>query len=101
MILNYGQEKAVQDGVLWFKNSSEQIYEVDGEAGTGKSVVLFEIIRRLGLRPYEILPMAYTGQAAIVMRTKGFTNSKSIHSSLYTVVKERKPYKNDPFRRIY
>ena len=97
MILNYGQEKAVQDGVLWFKNSSEQIYEVDGEAGTGKSVVLFEIIRRLGLRPYEILPMAYTGQAAIVMRTKGFTNSKSIHSSLYTVVKERKPYKNDPF----
>ena len=30
--------------------------------------------------------MSYTGQAAIVMRMKGFSNAKSIHSTLYELV---------------
>ena len=56
--------------------------------GTGKSVVLNEIQCRLIsqgiIQPSEVLAMAYTGQAAIVMRTKGFPNARSIHSSIYT-----------------
>ena len=98
IILNKDQAITVDEGIKWFHNSSEQIFEVDGEAGTGKSVVLFEIVKRCNLKPYEILPMAYTGQAAIVMRTKGFRNAKSIHSSLYTVQNELKPYKDNPFK---
>ena len=65
VILNTGQATTVADGVNWFRNSSEQIFEVDGEAGTGKSVVLYEIARQCGLKPFEIMPMAYTGQAAL------------------------------------
>ena len=95
--LNHDQYITVEDGVKWFKNSSEQIFEIDGEAGTGKSVTLNEMVKRLGLRPYQILPMAYTGQAAIVMRTKGFTNARSIHSGLYTVERVRKPYDKSSF----
>ena len=80
------QERVIQEGVDWFKNSSEQTFEIAGEAGTGKSVVLNEIIRRLGLEDFEYMPMAFTGQAAIVMRLKGFTKAKSIHSSLYKLI---------------
>lgn len=93
------QDKIVEDGINWFKNSSEQVFEIDGEAGTGKSVTLWRIINGLGLQPYEILPMAYTGQASIVMRTKGFLTARSIHSSLYHIVRKPLEYKvgDDPF----
>jgi exodeoxyribonuclease V len=100
MILNESQQRTVEDGVSWFYHSSDQVFEIDGEAGTGKSIVLSEIVRRLNLRPYEYMAMAYTGQAAIIMRLKGFPTAKSIHSSLYELVKKPKMYQNNPFRKI-
>lgn len=96
MILNQGQERVVNQAVHWFNNESSQVFEIAGSAGTGKSVVLHEIINRLGLTDYEYMPMAYTGQAACVMRTKGFSRAKSIHSSLYHLVKMEKR-SNNPF----
>lgn len=86
--LNDQQEFIVQKGVEFYKNSSKQVFQYSGGPGTGKSVVMKAIADRLvsqGFLTYgEILPMAYTGQAAIVMRTKGFPNARSIHSSIYT-----------------
>ena len=86
--LNRGQEDIVSKAIDWYKNSSEQVFQIAGNPGTGKSVVMKAIADRLvsqGFLTYdEILPMAYTGQAAIVMRTKGFPNARSIHSSIYT-----------------
>ena len=87
MILNEGQEKAAQAAVDWFWNSSEQYFSITGHAGTGKSVVIAEIIRRLNLHDDEILPMAYTGQACTIMRTKGFTNACTCHSALFDPIK--------------
>jgi exodeoxyribonuclease-5 len=89
MILNDQQEYIVEQGVRFYKYSSEQLFQYDGLPGTGKSVVMMAIADRLVreeklLSWREILPMAYTGQAAIVMRTKGFPNARSIHSSIYT-----------------
>ena len=55
--------------------------------GTGKSVVLHEIIRRSGLTYNQIAPQSYTGAAACVMRTRGFQTARSIHSWLYELVK--------------
>lgn len=98
--LTKSQEKTVNDAVDWFNNSSKQLFEIDGEAGTGKSVVLYETIKRLGLKAYQYMPMAYTGQASIVMRTKGFKNAKSIHSSLYELIKVEKDITDDPFHAI-
>ena len=92
IIFTSDQEKIIQEGVNWFKNSSEQTFEFCGEAGTGKSVVLNEIVRRLRLSTYDFMPMAYTGQASIVMRLKGFHNAKSIHSSLYEFVEVSKTF---------
>ena len=92
MVFTQNQEDTIRKGVRWFRNSSEQIFEIDGEAGTGKSVCLNEIVRRLGLRSYQYMPMAYTGQASIVMRLKGFPYARSVHSSLYRLEKVLKQY---------
>lgn len=85
-MLNAGQERIKQDAVNWFNNSSEQVFEIEGPAGSGKTYLMFEILKSLGLKSYEIMPMAYTGQASVVMRSRGFTTSRSIHSSLYEYV---------------
>lgn len=99
-VLNEGQEKTVQEAVHWFKNESSQVFEIAGFAGSGKSVVLHEIIDRLHLHLNEYMPMAYTGQASCVMRTKGFRHARSIHSSLYEFVKVEDNNTTDPFDRV-
>lgn len=81
-LLNPGQEKIKNEAKDFYYNSYDQVFQFAGEAGTGKSVVLRSIVEELGVREDRILPMAYTGQAAIVMRTKGFINAKTIHSTL-------------------
>lgn len=86
IILNTQQEIIKNQAVEWFRSGSSQVFEIDGAAGTGKSVLIGEILKELNLSMNEYYPMAYTGQAAIVMRTKGFLNARSIHSTLYEVV---------------
>lgn len=83
---NNGQERVIQEG-LKFLNSSEQVFQFSGGPGTGKSFTLNALIQRAGIDRSKILPMAYTGAAAIVMRTKGLLNATTIHSGLYTPVK--------------
>lgn len=84
--LNPQQEIIKNEAVNWFRNSSSQLFEIDGLAGTGKSFLIGQILNELNLKSNEVYAMAFTGQASIVMRTKGFTNAKSIHSTLYEVV---------------
>lgn len=83
IVLNKGQEEVVNAAINWFLHSSEQVFQIAGAAGTGKSVVIAEIIERLKLEDDQILPMAYTGQACSVMRTRGFANARTIYSGLY------------------
>lgn len=87
--LNESQANIVDLGYSFYRYSSDQVFQFAGGPGTGKSVVMKAIADRLIhdniLNYNEILPMAYTGQAAIVMRTKGFPFARSIHSSIYTV----------------
>ena len=89
MVLNDGQYRIYKEAISWFKSpSSPQVFEIDGLAGTGKSVLIHEILNGLHLTYDQYMPMAYTGQASIVMRTKGFNTARSIHSSLYEVIEE-------------
>ena len=83
MPFNRGQENIINQGVSFLKHRNRQVFEFDGLAGTGKSYTLIEILRRAGYGANEILPMAYTGSAAIVMRTKGFYNATTLHSGLF------------------
>lgn len=86
--LNPGQQAVVDAAVNWFNNSSELVFQYTGAAGTGKTVVLFEIINRLGLSIDELLPMSFTGTAAIVMRNRGLFTAKTIHASIYEPVEQ-------------
>ena len=77
VILNEQQEQIKNEAVHWFKHESSQLFEISGLAGTGKSVLIASILYELGLNSNEVAAMSYTGQAAIVMRTKGFHLDKS------------------------
>lgn len=81
--LNNDQEELVTQLLDFYYNSPEQVFQYAGPAGTGKSVVLGEFVRRAGIDPYSIAPMSYVGAAAINMRTKGLLNAKTIHSWIY------------------
>lgn len=82
------QENLVKEAVKWYKNSSEQVFQYSGSAGTGKSVVMNAIIQRLGLDITEVAPMSYIGAAVIIMRLKGLINAKTAHSWLFEPVWE-------------
>lgn len=88
MIFNEEQERVIQAGVNHIRNSSKQVFQFTGGPGTGKTQCIHEIVRRSGINPNRIAPMAYIGQAAIVMRTRGLLNAKTIHSWLYECIEE-------------
>lgn len=86
-ILNQSQRKTVNEAIKWYKNSSEQVFQLAGDAGTGKSVVLNCLVEELGIDRNKIAPMAHIGAAVIVMRLKGFWNARTIYSWMFTPVK--------------
>ena len=80
---NEGQTRVIREAVHHIKHGNEQVYQFAGKAGTGKTAVLWKIIQEVGIPLDKIACMAYIGQAAIVMRTRGLYNAKTIHSTLY------------------
>lgn len=92
---NKQQQLVIDEALYHIHHSSEQTYQFSGLAGTGKSFVLNEIVKRSKLRLDEIAPMAYIGQAAVVMRLKGLVNARTIHSWMYEPVEKEILDKND------
>lgn len=82
-ILTNEQQSLVKDCYNWFFNENNLVFEYTGGPGTGKSFVLNFIINYLGINREQIAPMAYTGAAAVNMRTKGLLNAGTIHSWIY------------------
>lgn len=86
LTLNEQQEFVTQKAVDNYYNKQEQVFQFAGLPGCGKSVVLNEIIKRLGLDPItQVAAMSYIGSASLVMRMKGLLNAKTAHSWLYNV----------------
>lgn len=84
IVLNQGQSLIVHETLEWLRHPTYQVFQFGGLAGRGKSVVLSEIVKLSGISLDRILPMAYTGQAACVMRQNGLTHARTIHSSLWS-----------------
>jgi len=77
----------------WYINRSEvqQVFRIDGFAGTGKTTVVTHIVKELNLKQAsdgerygDVLYAAFTGKAALVMTRKG-TPASTIHSLIYRV----------------
>lgn len=83
IILNNGQTQLVNDATLWWRHKTYQTFEISGPPGCGKTFIVNLIIDTLGIDRSRIAPMAYTGSAAINMRTKGMANAGTIFSWLY------------------
>jgi exodeoxyribonuclease-5 len=85
------QSSAVMKAGEWFKYESgeQQVFTLEGFAGTGKSTILPDIISATGLQPHQIAFCAPTGKAAKVMgeklRAQGIERPPStIHGLIYT-----------------
>ena len=86
--IDENQEMIIKKGVDHIKHNKKQVYQYGGKAGTGKTFVLKEILRRSKIPMARVAPMAYMGQAASVLRSRGLFNAKTIHSWKYELIEE-------------
>ena len=81
--LNEDQIYASYQAEDWYYNKpSQQIFEITGGPGTGKTTCVRYIIDKLGLKLEEVLFVAYTGKAATQLCRNGVP-AKTIHSTFY------------------
>lgn len=88
IILNQQQQYIHDEAVKWFLHSSKQTFCYGGYSGTGKTSLVYEILKTLRLRPNEVLPMCFSGQAAVVLRSKGLKQAVTCHSGLFEAKEE-------------
>jgi exodeoxyribonuclease-5 len=82
------QELALYEISKWLGNAKgPQLFRLFGYAGTGKTTLISEIA---DLVKGQVLYMAYTGKAALIMRKKGCDDARTIHSSIYRAVEDKK-----------
>jgi len=99
--LTQGQAELLDRISRWFRDNIRgttsayrhpQWFAYSGAAGCGKTTVIKELIRTLGLRD-SYIGCAFTGKAVLNMLKQGL-DAKTIHSLIYNVVTK---YKLDPF----
>lgn len=88
----------------WYPNArrrNKMYYSYSGRPGTGKTTVINEFVRRLGLHPDEYVAAAYVGKAVLVLLRHGVPAS-TIHSLIYapTIVTLRPYTKDNPTDRV-
>ena len=66
--LNNDQRRVHDAALKNLYSGHKQVYEYGGAAGTGKTYTLYQICKDSGIPMSRILPMAYTGAAASVLR---------------------------------
>jgi exodeoxyribonuclease-5 len=74
------QEAALKAVSLWLKRGEPQVFRLFGYAGTGKTTLARAIADG---SDGDVLFGAYTGKAALVMRSKGCKDARTIHSLIY------------------
>src|SRR5690606_42110518 len=79
------QNEALKAVAAWLKakpgrNGTPQIFRLFGYAGTGKTTLARHIADGVN---GEVKYAAFTGKAALVMRTKGCEGASTIHSLIY------------------
>jgi exodeoxyribonuclease-5 len=74
------QEDALNAVADWLRRGDRPVFRLFGYAGTGKTTLARHIAEGV---EGEVAFGAYTGKAALVMRTKGCADASTIHSMIY------------------
>ncbi|MHC2262446.1 exodeoxyribonuclease-5 [Sinorhizobium meliloti] len=74
------QDEALKAVSQWLKGGRSQLFRLFGYAGTGKTTLARHFAENVN---GEVVFAAFTGKAAQVLRSKGATNAKTIHSLIY------------------
>jgi exodeoxyribonuclease-5 len=82
MTLTNGQEKGLKIAVERYRHR-EPYTVIAGVAGAGKSTLVQFIIDALKLREKDVVYIAYTGRASLILRNKGCANAITAHKLLY------------------
>src|SRR4029079_4632639 len=80
MQLSPQQDDALKAVARWLKAGKPQIFRLFGYAGTGKTPVPRHFASHVD---GQVQFAAFTGKAAQVLRSKGATNARTIHSLIY------------------
>jgi exodeoxyribonuclease-5 len=75
------QDEALQAVSRWLKEPRSQVFRLFGYAGTGKTTLAKYFADHVD--GGEVLFAAFTGKAAQVLRSRGASNAKTIHSLIY------------------
>lgn len=82
MELTKGQEEGLK--IACERYRSHQPYTtIAGYAGTGKTTLVQFIIKELKLKDSDVVFIAFTGKASLVLRNKGCQNAMTAHKLLY------------------
>lgn len=82
MELTDGQKKGLEVACQRYKEHKPYTV-IAGYAGTGKTTLVHFIIQELGLHENQVVFVAYTGKAALVLKQKGNKNAMTAHKLLY------------------
>ncbi|HMB48596.1 MAG TPA: ATP-dependent RecD-like DNA helicase [Afifellaceae bacterium] len=74
------QDAALKAVSNWLKTPGRQVFRLFGYAGTGKTTLAQHLAEGVD---GEVLFAAFTGKAAQVLRSKGATSARTIHSLIY------------------
>ena len=74
------QDAALKAVASWIKRGEPQVFRLFGFAGTGKTTLAKQIAEDVS---GEVAFGAYTGKAALVLRSKGCRGASTIHSLIY------------------
>jgi exodeoxyribonuclease-5 len=80
MIWSPQQDAALVAVANWLKRGKPQIFRLFGYAGTGKTTLARKIAEDID---GDVAFAAFTGKAALVLRSKGCKNARTIHSLIY------------------
>lgn len=82
MELTDGQKKGLEIACQRYKENKPYTV-IAGFGGTGKSFLVCHIIKELKLKDNEVVFIAFTGKAALVLKEKGNKNTMTAHKLLY------------------
>lgn len=85
MIFSPEQEMIISKAIEMINSNDKDLFEISGIAGSGKTTIVSEIIRRSGVK--NVIGCALSGQAVSVLQSKGI-NARTIHSLIYELVLE-------------